>query len=101
MPLFPTSVILTCSMEEGEFASLKEGEITHFNVPDDMMIVDGQHRFCAFESLYKQVADSFDEDDKAIKNFIESYSFNCCVLLNFDIWEQAEVFASVNFNQKK
>ena len=101
VPLFPTSVILACSMEEGEFASLKVGEIAHFNVPNDTMIVDGQHRFCAFESLYKQVVDSFNEDDKAIKNFIESYSFNCCVLLNFDIWEQAEVFASVNFNQKK
>lgn len=33
VPLFPTSVILACSME-GEFASLKVGEIAHFNVPN-------------------------------------------------------------------
>lgn len=101
VPLFPTSIILACSMEEGDFTSLSVGEVTNFNVPSDTMIVDGQHRLGAFEFLYKQVVDSFAEDDKSIKNFIESYSFNCCVLLNFDIWEQAEVFASVNFNQKK
>lgn len=101
VPLFPTSIILACSMEDGEFASLKVGEVTDFNVPFDTMIVDGQHRFCAVESLYNQVVTSFTEEDKKIKTFIEGYSFNCCVLLNFDIWEQAEVFASVNFNQKK
>lgn len=101
VPLFPTSIILACSMEDGEFTSLKVGELANLKVPSDTMIVDGQHRFGAFEFLYSQVIDSLDDDDKIIKNFIESYSFNCCVLLNFDIWEQAEVFASVNFNQKK
>lgn len=98
--LFPTSIILACSNESLDLQTIQLGDSVEMKPSIDTMIVDGQHRYSALLSLYQNVHDSFLEEDVKIRTFLERYSFNCTVLLNFDIWEQAEVFANVNFNQK-
>lgn len=98
--LFPTSIILACSNEIVDVQTAKVGDVIEMPLSNDTMIVDGQHRFSALQSLYNKVLDSFLAEDRKTLDFLRGYALNCTVLLNFDIWEQAEVFASVNFNQK-
>lgn len=98
--LFPTSIILACGNEEMDLMNLSIGDNITIDSQADTLIVDGQHRYSALLDLYNKVKFSFLEDDRIIFNFLQNYTFNCSILLNFDIWEQAEVFASVNFNQK-
>jgi len=33
-------------------------------------------------------------------SYLDNYFFNCTILMNFDMWEQAQIFADVNFKQK-
>lgn len=95
---------------------------------DSLLIVDGQHRLAAIQILVntlriligqKKLTD-FDseikgalqscerkiinnnvlEDYKTILENLLKFEISCTLLLDFDIWEQAKVFADVNFNQK-
>ena len=70
---------------------------------DSLYIVDGQHRLMGMMSLYDSLNNSpaLSKEEEYILNYLRRYVFNCTVLLNFDLWEQAQVFADVNFNQKK
>ena len=75
-----------------------------FDTNEPFYIVDGQHRLYSMRSLYEDVMqkDMFnEEDDEIVLRYLRNYRFNCTILLNFDLWEQAQVFADVNFNQKR
>lgn len=91
--LFPTSMLIAFNHDE-QLIESNASEIIEISLPDSCYIVDGQHRLKAMMELYE-------DEDSMYKSFLESYKFNCTILLNFDIWEQAKVFADVNFKQKK
>ncbi len=111
--IFPNSIILAIPSDDEE---VKEGERSNneqifegdgfvkIKVADNTMIVDGQHRYAGMKYLYEEAQHSntvFGYSSLAIIEFIENYEFSCSILYNYDIWEQAQVFANVNFNQKK
>lgn len=101
--IFPNSIILAFGLEEESFC-YDEGAVIEISMPYGTMIVDGQHRFSALEYLCKLANESpsvFGYPSIKIREFLKNYKFNCSVLLNFDMWEQAQVFANINFNQKK
>lgn len=114
-PLFPTSIILAFNNDEIDIKGLnKVVELDLQNISssnqsssdlDDnkILIVDGQHRYFGMLYLYENLKknDKKDDLDEKVLTFIENYCFNCTILVNFDLWEQAQVFATVNFNQKK
>jgi len=58
------------------------------DIKEKIFIVDGQHRFLGTKE--------FLQDNKEIKKF----EFNVTILINYDIYEQAKVFANINFKQK-
>jgi len=58
------------------------------NTIEKIFIVDGQHRFLGIEKYFLK--------NKQEKDFEFSVTF----LLDYDIYEQAEVFANINFKQK-
>ena len=104
--LFPTAMLVAVqssadiNMEIGKEYDLE----TIINKDDVVFIVDGQHRLYSMKSLFDELRDGFllEQDDIGyIINYLKNYVFNCTVLLNYDLWEQAQVFADVNFNQKK
>ncbi len=76
------------------------------------LIVDGQHRIAALKELYlksnedlkfgkKKVIDLVDYDFiPFLKERIKNFEFLCTFLFDFNLYEQGEIFASVNFNQK-
>lgn len=99
LPLFPTSIILAVNDIDINFQKSPGSIEIVKELEEDIMIVDGQHRFKAMQELYKTFKESFFERD--ILKKIENYRFNCSILVNYDLWEQAQIFASVNFNQKK
>ena len=94
--IFPTSMILAVEKDD---TSNKDIDLT------DCLVVDGQHRLYSMSSLYEDVNNSLfistEIPNSKIKEFIEQYMFNITLLVNFDIYEQAQIFATVNFNQKK
>lgn len=100
--LFPSSMILAISDNENEIKS-GDGETCDINLTQNVFIVDGQHRMLAMMRVYEKI-DSYrelDSNDKSyIKEYIEQYRFNCTVLVNYDLWEQGQVFINVNFKQK-
>ena len=98
-PIFPTSMLIAFSDEN--FERHNSNEIINIEIPDGCYIVDGQHRLKAMIDLYNSVSSSFYDEDKKIKDFLDQYKFNCSLLINYDLWEQAKVFADVNFKQKK
>lgn len=104
-PVFPTSIILAADNEWIDFANAKPGaKVEISQIPDGTLIVDGQHRFFGMLKLYKKAKEGnsiLDDTTRQIINYLDSYHFNCTILVNYDLWEQAQVFASVNFNQKK
>lgn len=106
--LFPTSLLLAATYDE---MLPEEGMVTLTDMLSQdgkFFIVDGQHRLYSMMSLYEDVATSLQlsffgdsENEIIIKGYLERYRFNCTILLNYDLWEQARVFADVNFNQRK
>lgn len=104
-PVFPTTIILAADNEWIDFDNSKPGKTVQLNsIPDRTLIVDGQHRYFGMLKLYdeaKQNSSKFGDNASNIVDYLESYYFNCTILVNYDLWEQAQVFASVNFNQKK
>lgn len=76
------------------------------------LIVDGQHRMAALRDLYYRIDENLKFKGKNIlslvdtpflpflRDRIKNFEILCTLLINFDIYEQGEIFASVNFNQK-
>lgn len=102
--VFPNSIILACPNESENPKLFKDGENLTFNIPEQTMIVDGQHRYSGVKYLYDEARRSssvFGYNSETIIKYLESFSFGCTILVNYDMWEQAQIFANVNFNQKK
>ncbi|MCB0703257.1 MAG: DGQHR domain-containing protein [Ignavibacteriae bacterium] len=105
--IFPSSMIL--AFDYSDSISEKEIDFLDLKYLDEQgLIVDGQHRFAAMMSLqdkHERILEGNDEKLKKISEKIltqiKAYKFNCTVLLNFDLWDQAQLFANVNFNQKQ
>lgn len=98
--LFPSSMILSINSDFDEFKK-DEYNIIDFELPiekESCLIVDGQHRMKAMFSLYNDLQNKLLQE-KNLKKIL-NYKFNCTVLVGYDVWEQAKIFASVNFNQK-
>ena len=99
--LFPTAMLLACTLD---YIEPKSSDGEYLYLPDDVefYIVDGQHRLAAMIDLYSELKKiiPYAEDSKVL-NYLNHFKFNCTILLNFDMWEQARVFADVNFKQKK
>ena len=98
--LFPSSMILAISKEsmpmEEESFQLEFDETPIY-------IVDGQHRMMAMKLLYERMTRLEyiqDEDVQYIRQYLEDYRFNATILVNYDLWEQGQVFVNVNFRQK-
>jgi DGQHR domain-containing protein len=96
--LFPSSMILSMdvnfNMNESNYGII---EIELPEEKDSCLIVDGQHRMKGFIMLYDELLKS--NESKKIK-ILEDFKFNCTILVNYDLYEQAKIFANVNFNQK-
>lgn len=92
--LFPTSMLIAFNSSDEQLIESNTSEVIELDLPDSCYVVDGQHRLKAMMELYE-------EKDNKYRSFLDAYKFNCTILLNFDIWEQAKVFADVNFKQKK
>lgn len=58
------------------------------------LIVDGQHRYYGVKKFYESLSE--ESDKEAIKDF----EFATTFLLGFDMYQLAEIFATVNFEQK-
>lgn len=100
--LFPTTILLAANIEKSELKESKEYDMTEFyRDMDSLLIIDGQHRLYSLKTLYEQVKNGDNDEDFAIKKYLENFTINCTIFINFDLWEQAKVFADVNFNQKK
>lgn len=102
--LFPTAILLSTHIDDTSFELHKTYPIqSEIFFSNDLYIVDGQHRLMAMRGLYDDYSKMLfrSEEEEAILNYLKTYMFNCTLLLNFDMWEQALVFADVNFNQKK
>ena len=97
--LFPTAMLLAFDYDD-EIKIDDETMTFEFEFPEVVYIVDGQHRLWSMIQLYKEVIGGVDDESKFIKQYLEKFKFNCTMLMNFDMWEQAQVFASVNFKQK-
>lgn len=97
--LFPTSILLGFDSIENDFNMDENGivELNFIENRNDILIIDGQHRMKALQELYKEVEDS--EDDKKI-NILSNLKLSYTLLINYDIWDQAKIFADVNFKQK-
>ena len=100
--IFPTALLLAFDYEEIS-KDEKCGELIDFNLPDNFYIVDGQHRLRAMQELYTDLTRLLvkDNNDNAILEYLNNYHYSCSILVNYDIWEQARIFADVNFKQKK
>lgn len=97
--LFPTSILLGIDIIDYDLKEDYDGlvELDTFLGRDDILIIDGQHRMKALQELYNDIKrEGNDSKIKAIQNL----KLNCTLLINYDIWDQAKIFADVNFKQK-
>ena len=114
--IFPSSVILSLDLNEDNSDDLTEEEIdklydsklsscfvinkSDFNtiyIPKNKricLIVDGQHRFYGLKKFYESTK------NVELKNRVLNFQFISTILLGYDSFQVAEVFANVNFNQK-
>ena len=106
--LFPTSMILALSADE-ENDNDKENELLiedddtcHLEIRTNVFIVDGQHRMMGMIKLYDEISRFVvrSEEDDYVYEYLNGYKFNCAILVNYDLWEQGQVFVNVNFKQK-
>lgn len=103
--LFPTSMILALNAETEESGNtLKEidKDTCELDVKTNVFIVDGQHRMMGMMKLYDEIDQLVikTEEDEYVLEFLQKYKFNCTILINYDLWEQGQVFVNVNFKQK-
>lgn len=98
--LFPTALVIAYQTDN-EYISDENG-LCDFDLNDRIYIVDGQHRVMAMKLLYENLANLEHpcDDDKFVLEYLKKYKFSCTVLINFDLWEQGQVFVNVNFKQK-
>lgn len=98
--LFPTAMILSFDFsEEGDTTNRivfkDNGEFNYIEIPEEchtkMLIVDGQHRFVGVQRFYEKHPDYLEKVDI---EFITTF------LIDYDLYEQAKIFANVNFEQK-
>ena len=97
--LFPSSTILSFDVDGSILESTEF--VKNLPIPTEeqsCLIVDGQHRMKAMMELFNEYKESPTNSYEAEK--ILNYKFNCTILIGYDLWEQAQIFASVNFNQK-
>ncbi|MFA5196712.1 MAG: DGQHR domain-containing protein, partial [Bacteroidales bacterium] len=95
--LFPTAMILSFDSNNGDMGSdiaFKNDTVqSYFEIPEGsttkMLIVDGQHRFVGVQRFYEKHFD-YEPDIEFIVTF----------LVGYDLYEQAKIFANVNFEQK-
>lgn len=100
--IFPTSVLIAYSSDDIRMEDNEE--VLEIDIPDGVYVVDGQHRLKAMIDLYNGVTPPSHilmDGNKRVKAYLERYKFNCTILVNYDLWEQARIFADVNFKQKK
>ncbi len=105
--LFPSSLILSVEEMPDKLQNVKVGDILKdFDLEEGTLIVDGQHRFKSMEMVFDELCSPYELDlfgeriNSFEKRYIENYRFNCVILINFDLYEQARIFADINFNQK-
>lgn len=100
--LFPTAMLLAFDHELAE-GTYKCGDLIEFDLPENFYIVDGQHRLKAMQELFEESSNRLKKDSVAhdVISYLRRYFFSCSILVNYDIWEQARIFADVNFKQKK
>lgn len=104
--LFPTSMILALSTDDNcdEYNSLSLGDddACELDIKTNVFIVDGQHRMMGMIKLYNELNDRLikTEEDEYVLSYLQSYKLNCTILVNYDLWEQGQVFINVNFKQK-
>lgn len=103
--LFPTSMILAVSMadeENGNRISIGGDESCDLDIRTNVFIVDGQHRMMGMIKLYEELCRFVvrSEEDDYVLDYLRHYRFNCTLLVNYDLWEQGQVFVNVNFKQK-
>lgn len=103
--LFPTSMILSLSVDDEDINSntLKQldDDNCEINIKTNVFIVDGQHRMMGMINLYDELDRLIrTDDDEYVYQYLIKYKFNCTILVNYDLWEQGQVFINVNFKQK-
>lgn len=107
--LFPTSMIIAFEkdVDVSDWADTVSidfsDEDQEKGIDKDLLyIVDGQHRLMAMRLLYQDLksTSSLTTDSRFLLDYLENYKFSCTILVNFDIWEQGQVFVNVNFRQK-
>lgn len=100
--LFPSSMILAITDDENEVKSIDD-DTCSIELNQNVFIVDGQHRMLAMMRVYEKLDANREldvEEMEYIRDYIENYRFNCTILVNYDLWEQGQVFINVNFKQK-
>ena len=100
--LFPSALILAVGEDDGNEVEPMDNGNCNLTLSRNIFIVDGQHRMMAMKILYSKLKSALflTPDDNAVLKYLETYKFNCVVLVNYDLWEQGQVFVNVNFNQK-
>lgn len=103
--LFPSSMILAINDDENEVKlDVGNPDACDVTLKSNVFIVDGQHRMLAIKRVYQKLLDGqielADDERQYVINYIEHYKFNCTILVNYDLWEQGQVFINVNFKQK-
>lgn len=99
--LFPSSMILAINAEDDSLNIDKD--TCSFELPDKVFVVDGQHRLMSMKVLYEYLGSDGlikDDDTEYVHEYLKNYKFSCTILVNYDLWEQGQVFANVNFKQK-
>lgn len=101
--LFPSSMILSIDEDENEIKKDNE-EVCDVTLRNNIFIVDGQHRMLAMKRVYDGLQTGkyslTQEERNYVIDYIKRYKFNCTLLVNYDLWEQGQVFVNVNFKQK-
>ncbi len=104
--LFPTSMILSLSIDgEGDdcnVLNIIDDETSDLTIKTNVFIVDGQHRMMGMIKLYNELMNLLvlTEEDEYVLTYLKEYKLNCTILVNYDLWEQGQVFINVNFKQK-
>ena len=104
--LFPTSMILALSEDEddenGNKVERGDDGTCKVTINRNVFIVDGQHRMMGMIKLYDELNrfKSRTPEDEYVYQYLNKYKFNCTILVNYDLWEQGQVFVNVNFKQK-
>ncbi|MBP9842805.1 MAG: DGQHR domain-containing protein [Candidatus Pacebacteria bacterium] len=96
--VFPTALIIAINQKDldkeldDEFqVSWEDGCLEFSEILYNAFIVDGQHRYLGILQFYEDTGLSLDDIDIELP---------VTVLVGYDLWEQAIIFADVNFNQK-